>query len=82
MQWHTHHLFKTTADPVMAKSPGVTPNTATQPREMPQHYRATSRPRWTLTNANTTPSTENTCSPSLTKLNYIELHNNYSICVY
>ena len=38
----------------------------TMPGKLPQHYRPASRPCWMLTNANTTPSTENTSSSSLT----------------
>ena len=74
MQWGAHHPFETTADPVIAKGPDVMPNTVTQWQKMPQCYRPPNRPCWMLTNVKATPSTENTSSSSLTKLNYISLY--------
>ena len=71
MQWHTHRPYETTTDPVITKGPEVMPNTEMQHEKTPQGYRPASRPCSTLTNAQTTPSTENTSSSSLTKLNYI-----------
>ena len=64
-----------TADLVIAKSPGVMPNTVMDARILPHCYRPASRLCWMLTHAETRPSTENTSSSSLTKLNYIKLHN-------
>ena len=45
MQWSIHRPLETSADPVIAKCPGVMSNTVTQCQKMLQCDRCASRPR-------------------------------------
>jgi len=70
IQWRTHHHFETTTDTVIAKGPEVMPDTVARKCHSTTGLLA-DHAECSQLNAKTTPSTENTSSSSLTKLNYI-----------